>query len=276
LRLTYPGRSLTSPPIHISNTKVIFNASLTFHPSPPIRPPCDSRTINRQNACISPSPNPSFSSAEIRQRTGPEEWNVCSIARDLAASSDVIFQLHGFMGKLGYVASPLVSCSPSRSSSIRSYPFRVVRAIYRLFSHPPPHQTRTWTNRSKETITHIYGDLVFSFPLPYFLTFSPNTGSQPQKGIVSYALSPNRQRPLAGTLHNAIFNTARRTKDQLIYWLPATVLGYVIVRWAIDRYGSCSLLPPSRTQMTRVHILPDLLTDLTRSFLIRHFIGTNI
>jgi ubiquinol-cytochrome c reductase subunit 8 len=63
-----------------------------------------------------------------------------------------------------------------------------------------------------------------------------NPGSRPQKGIVTYAISANRQRPLAGALHAAIFNTARRTKDQLLYWLPTTLIGYVVLKWAIDRY----------------------------------------
>ncbi len=60
-------------------------------------------------------------------------------------------------------------------------------------------------------------------------------GSQTQKGIISYAMSPNRQKPLAGAYRNAVFNTARRTSHQILYWLPPMVLGYALMEWAIER-----------------------------------------
>ena len=60
-------------------------------------------------------------------------------------------------------------------------------------------------------------------------------GSQTQKGIASYGLSANRQRPFAGALHNAIFNTFRRTRFQILYWVPPMVIGYMTMEWAIER-----------------------------------------
>ncbi|KAF7511763.1 hypothetical protein GJ744_003494 [Endocarpon pusillum] len=62
-----------------------------------------------------------------------------------------------------------------------------------------------------------------------------NIGSQPQKGLTSYSLSPNRQRPLGGVVHAAIFNTTRRTKDQILFWLTPMVLGYAVMDWAIQK-----------------------------------------
>ncbi|KAK5944271.1 ubiquinol--cytochrome-c reductase subunit 8 [Knufia obscura] len=60
-------------------------------------------------------------------------------------------------------------------------------------------------------------------------------GSMKQKGLTSYALSPNRQRPLAGTLNAAIFNVARRTRHQILYWLPPLLIAYTMMQWAIER-----------------------------------------
>ncbi|EEH33407.1 ubiquinol-cytochrome c reductase complex ubiquinone-binding protein [Paracoccidioides lutzii Pb01] len=56
----------------------------------------------------------------------------------------------------------------------------------------------------------------------------------PQK-IATYALSPNRQRPLAGALYNAIFNTWRRTRNQALYVVPPFVAAYAILNWAVER-----------------------------------------
>jgi len=62
-----------------------------------------------------------------------------------------------------------------------------------------------------------------------------NLGSQTQKGITSYAIPANRQRVLAGVVHAAIFNTARRTRHQLLYWLPPLVVAYYAMEWAIEK-----------------------------------------
>jgi len=60
-------------------------------------------------------------------------------------------------------------------------------------------------------------------------------GSQTQKGVTSYSLSPNRQKPLAGTMHAAVFNTFRRTRHQILYWLPPFILTYAVMQWTIEK-----------------------------------------
>ncbi|TAQ88073.1 hypothetical protein B7494_g3630 [Chlorociboria aeruginascens] len=62
-----------------------------------------------------------------------------------------------------------------------------------------------------------------------------STGSPPQKGIASYSLSSNRQRPLAGTLNAAIFNTWRRFSHQVFYFAPPFIIAYFALDWAIER-----------------------------------------
>jgi hypothetical protein len=64
------------------------------------------------------------------------------------------------------------------------------------------------------------------------------TGTEKQRGIIYYGLSSNAQRPLAGTLNAAIFNSARRVGAQVLYFLPPLVVAYVAMDWAIERYGS--------------------------------------
>lgn len=59
-----------------------------------------------------------------------------------------------------------------------------------------------------------------------------NMGGPKQRGITIYSVSPFAQKPLAGTMHAAVFNTARRVRSQLFYiGLPVTV-GYAIYAWA--------------------------------------------
>ncbi|ORY19502.1 cytochrome b-c1 complex subunit 8 [Clohesyomyces aquaticus] len=60
-------------------------------------------------------------------------------------------------------------------------------------------------------------------------------GSPPQKGVAVYSMSPNRQNPLAGTMNNAVFNTTRRTRGQILYILPPIIAGYAIMNWAMER-----------------------------------------
>ncbi|RKU49621.1 ubiquinol--cytochrome-c reductase subunit 8 [Coniochaeta pulveracea] len=62
-----------------------------------------------------------------------------------------------------------------------------------------------------------------------------NLGGLPQKGILTYGVSPNRQNPFAGAAHDAVFNTWRRFSAQVFYWAPAAVAGYYIMNWAIER-----------------------------------------
>ncbi|KAG9255824.1 ubiquinol-cytochrome c reductase subunit 8 [Emericellopsis cladophorae] len=60
-------------------------------------------------------------------------------------------------------------------------------------------------------------------------------GANKQKGIVQWGLSANRQNPFAGATYDAVFNTFRRTKSQIFYWLPAAFAGYYILNWATER-----------------------------------------
>ncbi|KAK3307904.1 cytochrome b-c1 complex subunit 8, partial [Chaetomium strumarium] len=61
------------------------------------------------------------------------------------------------------------------------------------------------------------------------------TGGLKQKGIVSYGVAPNRQNPLAGAFHDALFNTWRRFRNQVIYFAPPMIAGYYVLNWAIHR-----------------------------------------
>jgi ubiquinol-cytochrome c reductase subunit 8 len=67
-------------------------------------------------------------------------------------------------------------------------------------------------------------------------TADRDPGSPKQKGITTYALSPNRQRPLAGTLQSAVFNTWRRSSAQFFYVVPPFVGMYLIFSWANARW----------------------------------------
>jgi hypothetical protein len=48
-------------------------------------------------------------------------------------------------------------------------------------------------------------------------------------------LSSNRLNPMAHTLHNAVFNTCRRSRNQVLYWGPAFVMAYLLMDWANRR-----------------------------------------
>ncbi|KAJ5602148.1 ubiquinol-cytochrome C reductase complex subunit UcrQ [Penicillium lagena] len=56
----------------------------------------------------------------------------------------------------------------------------------------------------------------------------------PQR-IASYALSPNRQRPMAGWLHAAIFNTFRRFRHQVLYVVPPFIIAFAVMNWANEK-----------------------------------------
>ncbi|VUC34694.1 unnamed protein product [Clonostachys rosea] len=70
--------------------------------------------------------------------------------------------------------------------------------------------------------------------LGHFIGDWGSIGGQKQRGIVHYGLSANRQNPIAGAAHDAIFNTFRRTKSQIFYWLPTALAGYYLMSWATD------------------------------------------
>ncbi|KAL8913737.1 MAG: hypothetical protein Q9171_001471 [Xanthocarpia ochracea] len=59
--------------------------------------------------------------------------------------------------------------------------------------------------------------------------------SQPQKGIITYALSANRQRPLAGVTNAMIFNTYRRCRAQFLYVVPPIAFAYLLLNWATEK-----------------------------------------
>ncbi|KAI1466087.1 ubiquinol-cytochrome c reductase complex ubiquinone-binding protein [Daldinia caldariorum] len=62
-----------------------------------------------------------------------------------------------------------------------------------------------------------------------------NFGGMPQKGIISYTVSANRQNPLAGAAHAAIFNTWRRFSAQVLYFAPPMIFFYYAMSWATER-----------------------------------------
>lgn len=68
------------------------------------------------------------------------------------------------------------------------------------------------------------------------MTTVRDIGSLPQKGVASYTVAPNRQRPLAGTLHAAFFNTFRRSKSQVLYVLPPFLVAYYAMDWATEKF----------------------------------------
>ena len=68
------------------------------------------------------------------------------------------------------------------------------------------------------------------------MPMTPCAGSQPQKGITTYALAGNRQRPLAGVMTAAIFNNWRRFRAQVLYFAPPLIIAYTTMKWAIEKY----------------------------------------
>ncbi|KAJ9603038.1 ubiquinol--cytochrome-c reductase subunit 8 [Cladophialophora chaetospira] len=62
-----------------------------------------------------------------------------------------------------------------------------------------------------------------------------NLGSQTQKNIITYAVSPNRLNPTSHILSLAVFNTFRRTRNQILYWVPPLLIAYLAMDWAIER-----------------------------------------
>lgn len=60
-------------------------------------------------------------------------------------------------------------------------------------------------------------------------------GGRPGKGVVSYSLSPNRQRPMATFIGKGFWNVVRRSRNQVLYFIPPLVAGYATMQWAIER-----------------------------------------
>ncbi|KAF9691014.1 hypothetical protein EKO04_011209 [Ascochyta lentis] len=60
-------------------------------------------------------------------------------------------------------------------------------------------------------------------------------GGRPGKGVVTYALSPNRQRPMATFIGKGFWNVVRRSRNQVLYFIPPLIAGYATMEWAIER-----------------------------------------
>ncbi|OJJ49960.1 hypothetical protein ASPZODRAFT_109904 [Penicilliopsis zonata CBS 506.65] len=69
----------------------------------------------------------------------------------------------------------------------------------------------------------------------YFIGEWGHLGCPTPQRIATYSLSPNRQRPLAGTLNAAIFNSFRRFRHQVLYVVPPFVAAYAIMNWGIEK-----------------------------------------
>ncbi|OJJ73565.1 hypothetical protein ASPBRDRAFT_41253 [Aspergillus brasiliensis CBS 101740] len=65
----------------------------------------------------------------------------------------------------------------------------------------------------------------------------PHLGCPTPQRVTTYSMSPNRQRPLAGAGHAAIFNTFRRFRHQVLYVAPPFIAAYAIMNWAVERYA---------------------------------------
>lgn len=59
-------------------------------------------------------------------------------------------------------------------------------------------------------------------------------GSQPQKNVAMYTVSPYATKPLKGALYNSIFNTFRRTKNQALYVIIPGVIVWNVWTTARD------------------------------------------
>lgn len=77
--------------------------------------------------------------------------------------------------------------------------------------------------------------LRYLFIFDAFRMLTQRVGSPVQKGITAYAMSSNKQRPLAGALNAAMSNTFRRSSKQFLYVVPPFVVAYMAMTWAIER-----------------------------------------
>jgi ubiquinol-cytochrome c reductase subunit 8 len=60
-------------------------------------------------------------------------------------------------------------------------------------------------------------------------------GGRPGKGVVTYALSPNRQRPMATFIGKGFWNVMRRSRNQVLYTIPPFIVAYGLMQWAIEK-----------------------------------------
>ncbi|KAH7911492.1 cytochrome b-c1 complex subunit 8 [Hygrophoropsis aurantiaca] len=69
-------------------------------------------------------------------------------------------------------------------------------------------------------------------------TFSPwwgDTSMLKQRGIITYTLSPFKQRGSKGIFQGWLFNGYKRLAGQIPYWIVPFSLGYGIYAWAKKR-----------------------------------------
>jgi ubiquinol-cytochrome c reductase subunit 8 len=52
---------------------------------------------------------------------------------------------------------------------------------------------------------------------------------------VTYALSPNRQRPMATFIAKGFWNVMRRSRNQVLYTIPPFIAAYGLMQWAIEK-----------------------------------------
>ena len=119
-------------------------------------------------------------------------------------------------------SNPIQPCSPNSQYTT-------------FFHHPSPTLPSPSTSTLHFPSHSIITKLTPSLPPTRFLGPWGNIGSQPQKGITSYAISANRQRPLAGTAHAAVFNSWRRFRAQVLYVVPPLLLFYGAMNWANEK-----------------------------------------
>ncbi|OAK93835.1 UcrQ-domain-containing protein [Phaeosphaeriaceae sp. SRC1lsM3a] len=60
-------------------------------------------------------------------------------------------------------------------------------------------------------------------------------GGRPGKGVVTYAMSPNRQRPMATFIGKGFWNVVRRSRNQILYTVPPFLVAYATMQWAIEK-----------------------------------------
>ncbi|KAA8900101.1 hypothetical protein DIURU_003917 [Diutina rugosa] len=80
-----------------------------------------------------------------------------------------------------------------------------------------------------------------------------NMGSLPQKHITTYTVSPFATKPLKGAANRAVFNTFRRTKNQVLYVLIPAVIVWNI--WAKARdYNEYLYTKAGKEELDRVNV----------------------
>ncbi|KAF8462473.1 hypothetical protein JB92DRAFT_2838989 [Gautieria morchelliformis] len=70
----------------------------------------------------------------------------------------------------------------------------------------------------------------------HYIGWWGDMGGPKQKGIITYTLSPFRQRAFAGALHGYIFNGYRRIAANVPYFIVPFALGYGVYSWGTSHY----------------------------------------